>query len=337
MGRGRGRDKHAHQSSDDDHTDSTESDSQATTDNDTEDEARSEMENALVQSALARIRKAKAKGKQDVRLNKEELAALERRRKRLQAEADKRKGKDRRGRKEQEKRVAVPLSHFDSTTSGRGQPRTADDDAWLRHSLPSTMIRSRAESGSPVGLSSPGTSQTHPRSPASSHLASSQRHGSSSPFDYQYVSTPPNQRHASDTSMPNSSFNSIPHGEDWYPQPSSSHHPPDPFQYQTDGPRARYPTGTVAYSNMSHSGGPTAARSSLGEMVREDDTGSDGHGNGARVSQHYGQHNVTGLEAGSSPEPELGSSRTTRATSRNASPAKRKPAGTSGGRRRKVK
>lgn len=121
MGSGRSRNKYAYQPSDDGN-DSSEIDSQATTDSDTEDEARAEMENALVQSALTRIRKAKARGKQDVKLNKGELAALERRRKRLQSEAEsaaRKKGKSRKRQKEKEQRVAVPLSHFDPSLPPR--------------------------------------------------------------------------------------------------------------------------------------------------------------------------------------------------------------------------
>ncbi|KAI1433656.1 hypothetical protein GGR50DRAFT_478316 [Xylaria sp. CBS 124048] len=292
MGGGRVRDRYAYQGSDDDDDDNdSESNSEATTDDDTEDEARSELENALVQSALARIRKAQAKGKQDVKLNKEELAALERRRKRLQAEADKKRGKDNRRQKEREQRVAVPLSQFDLPVSA---------------TVP------------PAGVSS-----------------SSQRQGSSSPFDYQYVSPSSNKRHASDTPRSNLSLSNVTRGEDRRPQASPSHHSPDPFQFQTDGPRARYPTGATAYGSMSRGGAPPTAKSSLGE-TRENDIGSDEHGNGARIGQGRSQDNGTVPTAGSSPESEHGRSRTTRARSRNASPGKRKPVGT-GSRRRKAK
>lgn len=204
MGGGRSRNKYAYQHSDDD--DSSENDTQRTTESDTEDDARTEMENALVQSALARIRKAKAKGKQDVKLNKGELAALERRRKRQQAGAEaaaKKKGKDKR-KKGKDERFAVPLSQLDST------PR--------------------------------------PHSSASRH-SPPQRQGSSSPFDYQYVSP---RRHASDTGKPSSS-NNLPRDEDWNAQST------DPFQYQTAGTSESYPTSALAY----------------GELAPEDDTSND--------------------------------------------------------------
>jgi len=46
-----------------------------------------DKEEALVQSALARIRRAQEKGKREVKLNQDELDALEKRRKRMQAAA----------------------------------------------------------------------------------------------------------------------------------------------------------------------------------------------------------------------------------------------------------
>lgn len=45
-----------------------------------------DKEEALVQSVLQRISRVRARGKADVRLNKEELAALERRRQRMREE-----------------------------------------------------------------------------------------------------------------------------------------------------------------------------------------------------------------------------------------------------------
>lgn len=298
MGAGRSRNKYAYQNSDDEN-DSTESDSQATTDDDTEDEARAEVENALVQSALARIRKAQAKGKQDVRLNKEELAALERRRKRLQAEADARKrGTDRKRPKEKEKRFSIPLSQLDPPLAGRGGPSTSDD-ALPRHPLPSTMLLGQVQPSPPIGLfPPPGASQIRTRSSASSSLrASSLRQDSSSPFEYQYVSPHPTQRHASDTPRATSSRTSIPREADWPIQLTPSPRIPDPFLYQTAG---------------------------------DDDTGSDGLGHGARIARDGSRENVIVVESGSEPEPEPEPEPLL-----TRSKAKRKPVG--GGRKRKGK
>jgi len=66
------------------------SDGSEDSDEDDHDEMQAALrdkEEALVQSALARIRRAQEKGKREVKLNQEELDALERRRKRMQAAA----------------------------------------------------------------------------------------------------------------------------------------------------------------------------------------------------------------------------------------------------------
>ncbi|KAI1312359.1 hypothetical protein F5Y03DRAFT_234923 [Xylaria venustula] len=261
MGSGRSRNKYAYPHSDDDN-DSTEADSQASSDSDTEDDARAEMENALVESALTRIRKAKAKGKQDVKLNKGELAALERRRKRLQAEAEsaaKRKGKGKR-QKEKEQRVAVPLSQLDPSLPNRGSISISDD----------TLAR--------------------PRSSTSSRHSQLQRHGSTSAFDYQYVSSTSNRRQASDSGRPSSSLKNSQHDEDWNAQ-SQSHLAPDPFQYQTEGPSGSYPISDLA--------------------TPEDDTGSDGGPAHLKSSE-----DVIMVEAGSAPQ--LRRSKRKKSSSRNS-------------------
>ncbi|KAI1814658.1 PRA1 family protein-domain-containing protein [Poronia punctata] len=317
IGGSRSRNKHAYEDSDDDDDNSTESDSQATTDDDTEDEARAEMENALVQSALARIRKAQAKGRQDVRLNKEELAALERRRKRLQAEADaKKRGSDSKPRKNKEKRVAVPLAHFDG-----GHP----DDALPRHPSSSALVRSQGQPGPPIGLfPPPNAATTRSRSStSSSHRSSPQHPGSSSPFDYQYVSAPSNHRHTSDTT------------KDWRLQPSpSSPHAPDPFAYQTEGPQAAYARSAGVNSRVSstpdlglgstyRTGPSTAAKSNPDVRAVKDGKAGDHHTSSTRKAS---QDDVIVVQA-SSPEPEPARHK-----------AKKKSAGSgSGGRRRKGK
>ncbi|KAI1734306.1 hypothetical protein F4680DRAFT_355934 [Xylaria scruposa] len=314
LGAGRSRNKYAYQHSDEDN-DLTESDSQATTSNETEDEAQAELENALVQSALARIRKARAKGKQDVKLNKGEVAALERRRKRLESEA---KAKDRKRRKEKERRVAVPLSHFDSALSNPGGPATLDNT--LARQSPASAMPVQGQPSPPMGVFlPPSTSQARTRSStSSSHRSSYQHHGSSSPFDYQYVSPGADKRHISDTR---------PSEEDWRTQSLSSQNAPDPFQYQTAGPSAPYPTSSEAYGDIFLSGNPAAARSGSGKITPEaNDTGSD-RGDGRQVDRTLRSDNVIVVEAGSSPEQEFG-------RSRNSSPTKRK---SSGGRRRKGK
>ncbi|KAI2619298.1 PRA1 family protein-domain-containing protein [Hypoxylon sp. NC1633] len=228
------RNGHAYQHSedDDDDDDSTEDDTQATEEEeeDTDDEnqaARRELEEAL--------------GKQDVKLNKEELAALERRRKRLQAEAEaakRRNGSDRKQRKEKEQRYAIPLSRFDSSTPPRRGGPSGSTESLSRRALPPATDPSQQLLGPPMGrFPPPAAARPRPRSGTSD----------SPPFDYQYVHAPPNQRHASDpTARPTSSSRlSLPRDEDRRP-PSSSRETRDPFQFQTAGPRAPYPDGAAA-------------------------------------------------------------------------------------------
>ena len=133
---------------------------------------RNEREEALIQSALQRINRAQARGRADVKLNKDELAALKRRRQRMQEEAERMKnsgsGSDRKKRKEQ--RVAVPLSELDpSSLKTRSTHPTRQD------SLPARSAVSREDSPEypadytggypPMGyFPPPGTSQGRARS-----------------------------------------------------------------------------------------------------------------------------------------------------------------------------
>ncbi|KAI1088818.1 PRA1 family protein-domain-containing protein [Rostrohypoxylon terebratum] len=247
-GGGQVRNGYAYQHSDEEDEDgnSTDEGTQATSEEeeeDTDDEysaERRELEEALVQSALSRIRKAQSKGRQDVKLNKQELAALDRRRKRLQAEAKASKGGGGRKRKEKEQRYAIPISQFDAPSRGP----SGSSESLARKALPST------EQGPPMGrFHPPNASRSRPRSGTSS-TSSTQRPQSrirdSPPFDYQYVNAPPNQRHAS-----------------------------DPFQYQTAGPRAPH-ADSVAVVGSSPKRHRSRARR---DESQEDETTSDDAGN----------------------------------------------------------
>ncbi|KAI1757184.1 hypothetical protein F4782DRAFT_217748 [Xylaria castorea] len=136
----------------------------------------------------------------------------------------------------------------------------------------------------------PSTSQARTRSStSSSHRSSYQHHGSSSPFDYQYVSPGADKRHVPDTRP--ASLKTLPPEEDWRSQSLSSQPVLDPFQYQTEG------------------------------ITPEDnDTGSDDRGDGRLVDRTLRSDDVIVVEAGSSAEQELG-------RSRNSSPSKRKLSG----------
>lgn len=232
----RSRSGYAYQDSDED-DDSTEDDD---TEQDTEDE-----DNELVQAAMARIRKAQEKGKQDVRLSKKELAALERHRKRVE-------GGDRRRKKEE--RIAVPLAQFDmpaAESSLRRRSRVASDDTLPRHPSPSTLTSAQGRSGPPVGLFPPPTAARS--SSSSSRLVA--------------------QRHPSDTSSRSSSGRvPYPPDDNDYRSASSlsSRQGPDPFMFQTAGPRASYSytdPATVKRDLASSSGPAYATRSRQGTSV----------------------------------------------------------------------
>ncbi|KAK7951106.1 uncharacterized protein PG986_006834 [Apiospora aurea] len=171
LGRGgKSRGGYAYQASDDDEEDdSTEVESE-------EDEEEAE----LVEYALAKIRKAQAKGKQDVKLNKEELAALERRRKRLEAEAE--QGAKR---KQKPERIAVPLSQFDPSAMEAPRKRSgvsASEDS-------TALVSARSRSGPPVGLfPPPNVSRSSHRSSTSSsqQLVSRSSSGRNTPDPFKY-------------------------------------------------------------------------------------------------------------------------------------------------------
>ncbi|KAI1865558.1 uncharacterized protein JN550_008315 [Neoarthrinium moseri] len=352
-----GRQRRAYGYDKEEEDESTEEDSEENSENDTEDDddgASREKEDILVQSALARIRRAQDKGKQDVKLSKDELAALERRRKRLEAEAKARQrkasGSERKSRKEQ--RIAVPLSQFEVPPSRTRAGASRSDDALPRHPSPATVNHGQAR-GPPMGLfPPPAGSRNRPRSATSSSHRPPYSQGSSSPFEYNYVQTPPNQRHASDSSA-RASPSRAPYPPDddvadWRPSSSSSRDPRDPFRYQTAGPRAPYVSGAAAarrngsgppgstYSNTSRRQAPAAARSGSDETSEEGDASStsDDQGSGAHISRMRTPEEAAIVveEAPPSPEPERPKSK--RSASRT-SPAKRKPVASGNGRRRR--
>ncbi|KAK7756809.1 hypothetical protein SLS62_001254 [Diatrype stigma] len=300
---------------------STEEEATENSDQDTEDEiqiALRESEEALAQSALARIRKAQAKGRQDVKLNKEELAALDRRRKRLQAEAAKKKknrgtssngGENRRKReKEKEQRYAVPLSHFDAGPD-------VSDDALPRHPSPATLAESQERVRPPKGrFPPPNSSRSRPRATVSSSQIPQSEHESSSPFEYKYVEhPPPNTRHISDPSTRTQSYYPPHHQE------PSRHNAPDPFMFLTGNPRAPYPHSTVA--SRSSQGTVGAEHTSEEEASSSDDHRGSGAHIPASRGGGSGREEIVVHEASPEPEHERSKGR------KSSSSTKRKPVG----------
>ncbi|TPX16987.1 uncharacterized protein E0L32_003549 [Thyridium curvatum] len=244
-------------------------------------------EEALVESALARIRRAQAKGRKEVKLNKEELAALERRRERMQNEEA-----QRRRRKEKEQRFAVPISQLEPSSrkqtkkkSSKQASPTNSDDGLPNHPTPGTFRKSTdLENYPPIGyFPPPNASRSRPRSgTAASYRPPSRGHRerSDSPFNYAYVNqqAPGNPRHVSDTttaSRPRSSLGAMPHEERWVPNLGASASAPsvqssrvqqqpqfDPFQYMTGGPRTPYHAPGVA--SRRHMSGPPGSQGDPG-------------------------------------------------------------------------
>lgn len=315
---------------------------------------RSEREEALIQSALQRIKRAQAKGKADVKLNKEELAALKRRRQRMQEEAERMKnsgsGSDRKKRKEQ--RVAVPLSELDPSSLKKTAHPLRQDSLQARSAV------SREDSPEypadytgrypPMGyFPPPVTTQTRTRSGTHHQRPSSRaRENGSPPVAFDYLQQPyPNSRHSSDSSARPRSRGM--HQEDmWMPQHL------DPFQYQTSGPRHGYPAQPPGMSKrhsstpaempyMQYRGAPGpssksrhgSARTSLSRVPdgesSDEDTTSDELGNGAQIREPArGRDKEIVVEVSPEREPEP-------TKKKSSSPTKRKPVSSGGRRRRK--
>lgn len=305
-------------------------------------------EQLLLESALKRIQRAQAKGKADVKLNKEELAALERQHKRIEAaereaERERRRssgsGTDRKGKKSKkhskEERVTVPIAQLDRSASTSRKKSSASS--------------SRSRKGSPSKKVYPPMGYFPPPPPASRSRAgttgrTSQRsHEDSPPVSFRYRPSA-GQRHVSDPHM------GMPQ-EHWSREASHL----NPFQYQTAGPGgvAPYPDlsqGTsrrhasgpseVAYSRsgssaLSSSKSQRGSRRPSRQQVEEpsdsseEQTSSDDLGNGAQIREPRGRDREIIVEV----SPERAPTRSKKKSS--SSPTKRKPVPTILGRRKK--
>lgn len=343
---------HRYQDSDDD-DESTSGSSESEDEDETEgssgssQQALSAREDVLVQSALRRISRAQAQGRTDVKLNKDELAALERRRKRMQEEAERAEreraarasgssGSDRK-KKRKEQRVAVPLSNFEpvsrKTRSGSSHPPRKD-------SLPSrsTHDDSPEQVYPPMGYFPP-PSKSRSRSNSQLQRPGSRArdtNGSSPPVSFnQHASS--SHRHASD-SVSRPSSRGVPEDATGYAL--------DPFQYQTEGPRVVYPASSsrsagrseVSYrqpSSRSHgtaspmtrsrhgSARPSLSRVPDSSETSDESTTSDELGNGAQIreqaSSSRGRHREIVVEVEQPPPPPP-------PKKKSSSPTKRKPA-----------
>lgn len=317
-----------------------------------------DREEMLIQSAMARIERARAKGRSDVKLNKHELAALDRQRKRMEEEEKRKRAGGRKKRKEQ--RVAVPLTHLEPVSRKKKGPR---QDSLPRHQSSSSNLGDNQDYQGypPMGyFPPPSGSRSRPRSGTAS---SSQRPPSRARDDrggnaFDFTQGPaPIPRHHSDSVAGHRSVRG---------SPPDSRSGMDPFQFQTAGPRASgskataasrrqtvgseegYPTRRGAAAPASVRSGRGSGRPSLDQETSEEDSedsddggdssseeqesSSDNTGNGAQIREApRGRGPAIVVEVDK--EPETRPQPTKKSAPKNPSPSKRKPA--RGGRRRK--
>lgn len=250
-----------------------------------------EEEEALVDSAMRRIRRAQASGKKEVKLSRKELAALEKHRKRQSEGARKKK---------KEPRYAVPLSQLAPTSHKETKM------ARLPGAMPSTEALQRQTAPPPVGgfphASSSRSGTSDSRRPTSSRT--SDREGSTSPFQYNYVrpaAPVSNSRHSSDPAVRPRSAST--RGNPPYPDGRMSQYNPsssassvpaslDPFRYMTSGAQAPYHAGSVASFR-------TVSGSSMGPSPYEPSTRG-----GAREPRRQSRHFTPDDEESSSEDSE---------------------------------
>lgn len=210
-----------------------------------------DKEEALVQSALGRIRRAQEKGKQEVKLNQDELDALEKRRKRMQSAATSKaregsgssgSGSERRQRSDRNL-ISVPITAAAAEPSGRKRAKSRRSEELLAHPPgainPPGMLISGPDglTYAPIGYYPPqaGSSRNTPPRPRS---ATPQQLRAGPP---QYAQQGSN-RHFSEGTRPASSSSAgsrrfLPDEDGWVPNSrrssgSSQSHGVDPFEYQ---------------------------------------------------------------------------------------------------------
>ncbi|KAK7924468.1 hypothetical protein PG985_006522 [Apiospora marii] len=291
LGRGgRSRGGHAYRDSDDE-------DEDGSTEEDSEEDEEDEEDEELVEVALAKIRKAQAKGKQDVKLNKRELAALERRRKRVEAEAE-------RGakRKQKPQKIAVPLSQFDP--SAMEAPRRRSGMSASEDASSSALVSSRSRPGPPVGLFPPPNaprSRHHSSTSSLQQVASRSSSGRNTPdpFKYQVAGS----RTASGTTIA--------------------------------GPR-RNMSGSSDPSRRGAPSSSRSLHRAQSSEESGDSTTSDETGNGVHISRNRTPPGeIVVLEGSPSPEP--GPRTRSKASSKQSPVKRKSATGSSGGKKRKGK
>lgn len=285
-----------------------------------------EKEEALVESALARIQRAQDRGKKEVKLSKEELAALDRRRRRIEEEQARRasaasaSGSERRRRSE---RFSVPIAQLEPSPEptprkkkkkGKASP-AGSDDSLPRHPLPADMADDpRRQALPPMGyFPPPSATRSRPRSATSlSQRPPSRAMDERLQAPPHYASLP---RHVSDSmgTRPRSSRSPLPPDDAWQSNvsPASSRRSSvsrnpnrqsmDPFMFQTENSRAPYTSGAGASSRRQLSGtldprrasvaAPAAARGGRGSRRPSPDETSDATSETSDLDSSDDHHN----------------------------------------------
>jgi hypothetical protein len=257
----------------DDTEDSSESDSEEFEGINALQIALRDKEEALVQSALARIRRAQEKGKREVKLNQDELDALEKRRKRMQAAATTKRqgsgsgsGSERRKHKDRQM-VTIPIAPAEPKGRKKGKGKR---DVTPPGVVPPGFLIPGADgvTYAPLGYYPPhmGAKRDSPTRPRSS--TSQQLRGAAPP---QYVAHQ-SSRYFSDSARPPSSSSSssrrpLPDEDDWVPtnsrRGSVASQTVDPFEYQTSSDHASPMPGQFNLERRHASGPPEIAYSTI--------------------------------------------------------------------------
>jgi hypothetical protein len=211
-----------------------------------------DKEEALVQSALARIRRAQEKGKQEVKLNRDELDALEKRRKRMQSAGTTKtregngssgSGSERRRRSDRNL-ISVPITAAAAEPSGRKRAPSRRSEEVSAHPQAAINPPGMLVSGpdgltyAPLGYYPPQAGSSH-NSPPRPRSATPQQLRAGPPPQYAHQGS---NRHFSEGTRPASSSSTssrrfLPDEEGWIPNSrrssgSSQSHGVDPFEYQ---------------------------------------------------------------------------------------------------------
>ena len=211
-----------------------------------------DKEEALVQSALARIRRAQEKGKREVKLNPEELEALEKRRKRMQSAATSKERKGSGSSSGSERRrhtdrdlITVPIGPGEPKSRKKGKSRRSEDvSPYPSAAAPPGMLVQGADgiTYAPLGYYPPQAGPSH-NSPTRPRSTTSQQLQATPPPQFVAYRPPQANRHFSDGNRPTSSSSTgsrrpLPDEEGWIPahsrrsSVSSQTHSIDPFEYQ---------------------------------------------------------------------------------------------------------